>query len=64
MLSMTQGDLAKAAGVSTQTIHLFEKGETSPSEDTLLRLQTALESRGIEFINGGNPGVRLRRTSD
>jgi len=64
MLSISQGELAKAAGVALATIHLFEKGDSVPTEDTLLRIQTALESRGIEFLNSGNPGVRLRRTAD
>jgi transcriptional regulator with XRE-family HTH domain len=61
MLKITQGELAKAAGVSATTVHSFENGETSPSEDTLYRIQKALEDRGIVFINGGNPGVRLMK---
>lgn len=61
LLKITQAELAAAAGVSANTIVLFERGDTTPSEDTLLRITTALEQRGIQFLNSGNPGVRLMR---
>jgi transcriptional regulator with XRE-family HTH domain len=61
LLSMSQADLATAAGISRATIARFELDEDPPlKEDSLWRIQTALADRGIEFLNGGEPGVRLR----
>lgn len=62
MLSMSQADLANAAGVSERTIRLFESGETHLKDETLFRIQTALEQRGIIFMNSGKPGVVLDRS--
>ena len=57
-------ELAKAAGVSTQTIVRLERGEEL-REKTLARIQEKLEEAGIEFIpeNGGGVGVRFRSPS-
>lgn len=62
MLNMSQADLAAAAGVSERTIREFEREQTHLKEDTLWRIQTALEQRGIIFHNGGTPGVTLDRS--
>lgn len=63
MLKMSQADLAKASGVSENTIRFFEAGRTTNlREETLWRIQTALEERGIIFHNGGTPGVTLDRS--
>jgi transcriptional regulator with XRE-family HTH domain len=56
---MSQEDLGKAAGVSPQTIKLFETRRTAPREETLQRIREALERRGIIFSNGDKPGVKL-----
>lgn len=55
-------DLAREAGVSTQTIVRLERGELL-KKSTLDRVRRTLESAGIEFIpeNGGGPGVRLAK---
>ena len=52
-------DLARAAGVSTDTVARLERGEKLKSS-TVNAFRTAFESAGIEFIpeNGGGPGVR------
>lgn len=60
MLNMTQRQLSEAAGVDEQTIRRFEKGEQLPHPTTLDKIKEAFERRGIEFTNGGSPGVRLR----
>jgi transcriptional regulator with XRE-family HTH domain len=60
MLNMTQRQLSEAAGVDEQTIRRFEKGEQHPHPTTLDKIKEAFERRGIEFTNGGSPGVRLR----
>ncbi|RUX32422.1 XRE family transcriptional regulator [Mesorhizobium sp. M2A.F.Ca.ET.042.01.1.1] len=53
-------ELAKEAGVSTQTVVRFERGETL-KQSTIVQLRATFEAAGIEFIaeNGGGPGVRL-----
>jgi transcriptional regulator with XRE-family HTH domain len=59
LLSWSQGELATASKVATKTIADFERGARAPYERTLADMQRALESAGIEFINGGKPGVRM-----
>ncbi len=55
-------ELATAAGVSTDTVARFERGEVL-RPTTLATIRTALEQAGVVFIeeNGGGPGVRLRQ---
>ncbi len=59
LLKISQADLARFAGVSHNTVLNFENETGEPSEDTRLRIMTALEQRGIQFLNSGQPGVRL-----
>ncbi len=58
-LHMTQEQLAKAAGVSAATLAAFEAGSYATYDSTMDKIVAALEARGIEFLNGGRPGVRL-----
>jgi transcriptional regulator with XRE-family HTH domain len=60
LLEMTQPQLAEASGVGLTTIVDFETSKRLPRRATLAALQEALERRGIEFLNGGEPGVRLK----
>lgn len=60
LLRMSQQDLAVAAGVSQSTVKKFEAGLHEPIPATKKAIREALEDRGIEFMNGGEPGVRLR----
>jgi transcriptional regulator with XRE-family HTH domain len=55
-------DLAKKAGVSANTVTRIENGADA-KQSTMDRLQRALESAGVVFIdeNGGGAGVRLRK---
>lgn len=55
-------DLAREAGISTDTVARLERGEML-KDGTLATIRAALESAGVEFIeeNGGGPGVRLRK---
>lgn len=59
LLGMSQQDLAEAADVTKTTISFFETGRHYPQPATLEAIQSALERRGIEFMNGDSPGVRL-----
>lgn len=63
---MDQITLAKLSGVSANTIRAMEarKAETLTSGlDTVRAVQSALEAAGVEFLNHGRPGVRLRDRS-
>ena len=53
-------DLAKKAGVTANTVTRIENGADA-KQSTMDRLQSALESAGVEFTNGDQPGVRLTR---
>ena len=53
-------ELAEAAKVSTNTVSRFERGEPL-KERTVDAIRAALEAGGVEFTNGGAPGVRLRK---
>ena len=58
-------DLARAAGVSTDTVARMERGERLKSS-TVSAFRSAFEAAGIEFIpeNGGGPGVRAPKRKD
>lgn len=65
LLAWSQENLAAAAGISVPTIKRLEaqEGPLGGRNETASKIQFALESAGVEFIdeNGGGPGVRLRR---
>jgi hypothetical protein len=57
--------LAEKAEMSTMTVKRAEgTGQPPASEDAMKRLQSALEKAGVEFTNGGRPGVRMRKTPE
>jgi transcriptional regulator with XRE-family HTH domain len=55
-------ELAAAAKVSIDTVARFERGDEL-KERTIEALQRALESAGVEFTNGDQPGVRLAKVT-
>jgi predicted transcriptional regulator len=59
---MEQIELAKRAKVAIGTIRRMESfhGEIGSRTSTLSQVQKALERAGIEFLNSGQPGVRIR----
>ncbi|WP_352905650.1 hypothetical protein [Mesorhizobium sp. M0816] len=63
MADIDQGTLAKRAGININTVGAMEKkgaqGLTS-GLDKVRAVMTVLEAEGIEFLNHGSPGVRLR----
>ncbi len=63
LLSWSQAELAERAGVAKQTLADFERGARSPYPRTLADIKKVLEAEGIEFMNGGAPGVRLKKKS-
>jgi hypothetical protein len=64
-MTRIQAHLAQQAGVSVETVERFERtvGPISANVLTVVAIQTVLEAAGVEFANGGQPGVRLRAKS-
>ena len=66
LLGLSQEDLAKRASIAVVTLKRLEAAGTEirGSAQTMARIQQALESAGIIFIDQdaqAGPGVRLRR---
>jgi transcriptional regulator with XRE-family HTH domain len=66
LIGISQTDLADMAGVGVATIRRIEAavGRVSGNALTLLRLQKALEAKGLVFIDQDEklgPGVRLKK---
>ncbi|PIK72570.1 hypothetical protein CS379_13230 [Methylobacterium frigidaeris] len=63
LLGVEQADLASRAELHVNTIRKMEAkgpGEITSGADVVRRVQSALEAAGVEFLNHGRPGVRLR----
>lgn len=58
-------DLAKAAGVTPNTVSRFENGGNAFT-GSVDKMEAALSAAGVQFIakNGGGPGVRLKSNQD
>jgi transcriptional regulator with XRE-family HTH domain len=64
LIGMDQVELAERAGLSANTIRSMEKAASGPIAGRAANVQAvqrALEAAGIEFLNHGQPGVRLRK---
>jgi transcriptional regulator with XRE-family HTH domain len=61
LLDWSQAELAARSNLSESTIRDFEKGRRVPSINNLAAVRRALEVAGVEFIDGDQPGVRLKR---
>jgi transcriptional regulator with XRE-family HTH domain len=55
-------DLGRKAGVTANTVTRIENGADA-KQSTIDRLRRALEAAGVEFTNGDQPGVRLRKAA-
>lgn len=64
LLGWTQADLTKAAGLGGVTVPRLEAsdGELGGRPETAEKIVAALEKAGVEFTNGDEPGVKLRKT--
>ena len=62
LLGWEQIELSKKARVAIGTIRRMESfdGPIGSRTETLRKVMGALERGGIEFLNDGKPGVRLR----
>jgi transcriptional regulator with XRE-family HTH domain len=64
LIGMDQSDLAARAGVNVNTIRNMEASGPGPiagRAQNVYLVQATLEAVGIEFLNHGQPGVRLKR---
>ena len=64
LLGWSQEMLAEKSGVGRATIADFEAGKRTPYDRTITTLRAALKSAGVEFTNGGQPGVRMKIYAD
>lgn len=64
LLRWDQRHLAAASLVSLATIKRLEAkpGALAAHQPTVAALKRALETAGVEFTNGQQPGVRLRKS--
>jgi hypothetical protein len=64
LLRWEQRNLADASSVSLPTIKRLESrpGILTAHGSTVAALKRALEGAGVEFTNGDQPGVRMRKT--
>ena len=63
LVDLDQSAIAQKAGVNVNTIRSMEArgARTLTSSLTVVKaVQTALEGEGVEFLNHGRPGVRLK----
>ncbi len=60
LLGWTRSDVAVRAGVTDSTIGTFERGESQPLPSRVIAIRRVLEAAGVEFTNGGQPGVRMK----
>jgi len=62
LLGWAQSELSRKCKVALGTIRRMEDfdGPVGARTDTLAKVVTVLEKAGVEFLNGGSPGVRLR----
>jgi transcriptional regulator with XRE-family HTH domain len=64
LVGMDQSTLAKRAGVNINTIGSMEKRGAdilTSGLDKVKAVMAVLEAAGVEFTNGGEPGVKLKR---
>lgn len=61
MLAWIQNQLALEANVSRITVVEFEAGRRDPVGANFEAIRRTLETAGIAFIDGEEPGVKLRK---
>ena len=63
LIGMDQAELAKRAGLNVNTVRNMESAAAGPIAGRAANIQTvqaALEAAGVQFLNGDEPGVRLK----
>jgi transcriptional regulator with XRE-family HTH domain len=65
LLGLDQAEFASLLGVAINTVRIMEghgAGPVGGLASTHERIREALEREGVELLNDGEPGVRLRRS--
>lgn len=65
LAGLDQSQVAQMAGVNVNTVRNMEAAGPGPiagRSQNVQAVQRAMETAGIEFLNHGQPGVRLRST--
>lgn len=64
LLGWPQNELSKKSKVALGTVRRMEgfDGPVSARTESLNRIIVTLERAGVEFLNSGNPGVRIKLT--
>jgi transcriptional regulator with XRE-family HTH domain len=52
-LGWNAGELARRAGVGTNTVMRFENGRGTPNQATLTVIRLAFETAGVRFLDDG-----------
>ena len=63
-LNWTVRDLAEATGLHRNTINNIEVGRYAGDPQSLAKIEKILTRAGVEFTNGDQPGVRLRKLGE
>lgn len=61
LLDWSQRELAAAGKVGLSTVINFEREHRETTVANIAAIERAFADAGIEFLNHGEPGVRLRR---
>jgi transcriptional regulator with XRE-family HTH domain len=64
LIGAEQREVADATGIHVNTIRSMEASGSAPiggRAQNVQAVQRALEERGVEFLNHGQPGVRLAK---
>ncbi|KAB2664181.1 hypothetical protein F9K91_14860 [Brucella tritici] len=67
LIGVEQKEIAEASGVHVNTIRSMEASGLAPiagRSQNVQAVQRALEAKGIEFLNHGKPGVRIKGVID
>lgn len=66
LIAMEQKDLAEKAEINVNTVRSMEAAGANPiagRAQNVQRVQRVLEAEGVQFLNHGQPGVRLAKPS-
>jgi len=61
LVNLTARALADEANVSQNTVLHYEIGRRTPNPNNYQAIKNVLESYGVVFTNGDEPGVKLKK---
>jgi transcriptional regulator with XRE-family HTH domain len=61
LIDWSQVKLAEVAAVAASTVTSFERSSRVATLERIQAMRAALEKAGVEFTNGAEPGVKLRK---